>query len=566
MTKLTDITPKYHEKDPEYNIRGYIDYMNGVLDGTIVANEYITLACKRMKEWFSRDDIYFDVDDVDSRINFIWKLKHTQSPWTGKHFRLLPWQQFCIANIYGWKFNESHIRVTKNVFIMISRKNGKSSLAAALALCNVICDKEMSAQINLVANSAKQAHLCFDYMLDYAESVDPKKKVFQTYRSEIRVPQFKSKIQVLCADDRKNDGYNSSMVIFDELHAAKNFDLYDVMKTSQGSRLQPLMITITTAGFLVGDSYPCYSIWQTCIGILRGDLKDDSQFSAIYQLDHDDDWENENVWLKCCPSLGESVFIREVRDNLQSALNNASREVPVRTKIFNEWCQSSDVWLSHNLIKSNMTQMTVEEMSNLPNVSYGYIGVDLSAVSDLTALSLMVESEGKFYFKSWAFVPEDCLLSGTNSLKYREWAQQKYLDVTPGNVQDYDYILNKIIEIDKIIPLAGIYYDTWNAVQFAVNATNIGLPMYPYSQALGNFNRPTKCLELLLKSGKVVIDLNSVVLWCFANSTLKYDFNDNCKPIKADTKNGKIDTVIAMLQALGGYYLDNNFTQDLTAV
>lgn len=564
MSKL--IEPKYHEKDPEYNIREYINYMNGVLDGSIVACEYIKLACQRMKDWFSRDDIYFDVSDVDSRINFIWKLKHTQSPWTGQHFRLLPWQQFCVANIFGWKFKSSNIRVTKNVFIMISRKNGKSSFASALVLCNVICDKEMSAQINLVANSAKQAHLCFDYMLDYAESVDPKKKVFQTYRSEIRVPHFKSKIQVLCADDRKNDGYNSSMVVFDELHAAKDFYLYDVMKTSQGSRLQPLMITITTAGFLVGDAYPCYSIWQTCIGILRGELQDDSQFSAIYQLDEDDDWKDETVWKKCCPSLGESVFEREVRDNLVSAINNTSREVPVRTKIFNQWCQSSEVWLPYDLLKSHMTPMSVEDMSNLPNISYGYIGVDLSAVSDLTALSLMVESEGKFFFKSWAFIPEDCLKSGTNASKYREWKDTGYLDVTPGNVQDYDYILNKIVEINNIIPLAGIMYDQWNAVQFAVNATNLGLPMYPYSQALGNFNRPTKMYELLLKKGDIVMDYNPMVLWCFSNATLKYDFNDNCKPIKADLRSGKIDPVISMLQALGGYYLDNNYGVELTAL
>lgn len=562
-----NIEPRYHDKDTSYNLRDYMNYMHGVLDGSIVANEYIKLACQRMKSWFERDDIYFDVADVDSRINFIWKLRHTTGVHYNKHFKLLPWQQFIVANVYGWKWKDSGIRVTRNVFIMISRKNGKTALSAALALCNIICDKEHDAEIDLVANNAKQASIAFNHINNFVASVDPKQKVFQRFRSEIRVPILKSKIQVLSSDSMGLDGYSSSVVIFDEMHAQKNWNLYNVMKSSQGARQQPLMITLTTAGFLVGNSYPCYSMWETCIDILRGEKEDDTMFSAIYQLDDGDDWEDENVWTKCSPSLDATVFKSFMRDELNSAKNNSSLETGVRTKTFNQWCQAEDIWLSYDLLQNNMTELTLEQLAALPNVSYAYLGVDLSAVSDLTALSLMVESEGKFYFKTWAFVPEDCLASGVNATRYMEWYRQKYIEVTEGNVQDYDYILSKIKEIDSILPIAGIYYDTWNAVQFAVNATNMGLPMFPYSQALGNFNRPTKQFELLLKSNRIVMDYNPMVLWCFASSTLKHDFNDNVKPIKADKHNGKIDAVIAMLQSLGGYYLDNGLGEaTLTAM
>ena len=562
-----NIEPRYHDKDTSYNLRDYMNYMHGVLDGSIVANEYIKLACQRMKSWFERDDIYFDVADVDSRINFIWKLRHTTGVHYNKHFKLLPWQQFIVANVYGWKWKDSGIRVTRNVFIMISRKNGKTALSAALALCNIICDKEHDAEIDLVANNAKQASIAFNHINNFVASVDPKQKVFQRFRSEIRVPILKSKIQVLSSDSMGLDGYSSSVVIFDEMHAQKNWNLYNVMKSSQGARQQPLMITLTTAGFLVGNSYPCYSMWETCIDILRGEKEDDTMFSAIYQLDDGDDWEDENVWTKCSPSLDATVFKSFMRDELNSAKNNSSLETGVRTKTFNQWCQAEDIWLSYDLLQNNMTELTLEQLAALPNVSYAYLGVDLSAVSDLTALSLMVESEGKFYFKVWAFVPEDCLASGVNATRYMEWYRQKYIEVTEGNVQDYDYILSKIKEIDSILPIAGIYYDTWNAVQFAVNATNMGLPMFPYSQALGNFNRPTKQFELLLKSNRIVMDYNPMVLWCFASSTLKHDFNDNVKPIKADKHNGKIDAVIAMLQSLGGYYLDNGLGEaTLTAM
>ena len=564
--KFIDLTPKYHEKDHEYNIHGYVDYVKGVLDGSIVACEYIKLACQRTIDFDNRDDMYFDEEDVTRRINFIWKMRHSTGEHNRQHFKLLPWQLWLISQIFGWKWKDTGYRVTRKVFLMISRKNGKTAICSALSLAAMVGDAQSGQEIDIIANNSKQAGICFDQIKNYAESVDPLRKIFQTYRSEIRVPYFKSKIQVLSSESMGLDGWNSSVVIFDEFHAQKNWDLYNVMKSSQAAREQPLMIVLTTAGFLIGEAYPCYSTWETCIDILRKDKQDDAYFSAIYQLDEGDDWQDEECWIKCSPSLDQTVFRQFMREELTAAKNNVSLENGIRTKTLNEWRQSENVWLPYDLLKSNMQPMTVEDMSNLPNVSYAYIGVDLSAVSDLTALSLMVESEGKFYFKSWAFVPEDCLLSGQNAMRYRDWQKMGYIDVTDGNVQDYDYILSKIREIDSVIPIAGVYYDQWNAVQFAVNATNIGLPMYPYSQALGNFNRPTKMYELLLKKGDIVMDYNTMVLWCFANSTLKYDFNDNCKPIKADTKNGKIDTVIAMLQALGGYYLDNNFTQDLTAM
>lgn len=553
---MYNYTAKYHIDDPDYNIRGYFDYMNNVLDGTIVANEYIRLACKRMNDWFSRDDIYFDIDDVDSRINFIYKLKHTTGHHYGHNFKLLPWQQFIVANIYGWKWKESGLRVTRNVFIMISRKNGKTALAAALALCNMICDKEYDAEVDIVANNSKQASIAFSHMNNFVSSIDPRQKVFQRFRSEIRVPILKSKIQVLSSDSMGLDGYSSSVVIFDEMHAQKNWALYNVMKSSQGARQQPLMITLTTAGFLIGSSYPCYSMWETCIDILRGEKDDDTMFSAIYQLDDGDDWENEDIWIKCSPSLDATVFKSFMRDELQAAKNNSSLTTGVKTKTFNMWCEAEEVWLPYELLEANMKPLSMQDLYNLPDASYAYIGVDLSAVSDLTALSLMIKSGEKFYFKSWAFLPEECLHAGPNATRYLEWARHGYIEVTEGNVQDYDYILRKIQEIDKITPIAGIYYDTWNAIQFAVNAEKLGLPMYPYSQSLGNFNRPTKNFELLLKQGRIVMDYSPLVLWTFSQATLKADFNDNVKPIKADQHNSKIDPVISMLEALGGYWLD----------
>lgn len=546
--------------------RIYIDYAKDVLSGIIPACEAIKLACQRFMSFFERDDIYFDYADVDYKIHFIYKLKHSTGQHNGMHFELLPWQQFCIANIFGWKYKDTHFRVTKNVFIMISRKAGKTAFAAAIGLCCALADNEPNAEVELVANSAAQAHLAFDHTFNFCASIDPKKKLLKRFRDSITIPATKSKIQVLASDTMGLDGYNSSCFILDEFHAAKSWDLYNVMKSSQGMRRQPLAIVITTAGFLLGD-YPCYQYRQTCMEILRGLKDDDSTFSAIYELDEEDDWKDEKNWVKCAPSLGQTVFATYLREQVQAAQNNTALEVGVKTKNFNMFCQSSDVWISDDYIQKVSVHL---DMSKLVGEDC-YMGVDLSATSDLTSTSIMFPPNpkrdyypDKFIFKSFIYVPQEALETSANSNQYKLWQRNKSIKITSGNVVDYDYILSEQKDIMNSTYLNGVYYDQWNATQWAIDATNEGLPLEPYSQSLGNFNKPTKQFEMLVKSNKVIIDDNPCVRFCFANVELKYDWNDNCKPVKAQSdKNRKIDPVISMLEALGGFLNSPNFNIEI---
>lgn len=547
----------------------YNKYAQDIVDGVIPACEAIKLACKRYLSWFSRDDIYFDYEDVDHKIRFIYKLKHSTGQHAGCHFELLPWQQFCIANIFGWKYKDTNFRVTKNVFIMISRKAGKTAFAAAIGLCCAIADNEPNAEVELVANSAAQAHLAFDHTYNFCESVDPKKKVLKRYRDSIRIPKTKSKIQVLASDSMGLDGYNSSCFILDEFHAARNWNLYNVMKSSQGMRRQPLAIVITTAGFLMGD-YPCYQYRQTCLEILRGLKQDDTQFSAIYELDEGDDWKDESNWIKCAPSLGQTVYKSYLQDQVQSAINNTSLEVGVKTKNFNMFCQSSDIWIKDDYMQKSSKTVDLKQLIG----DNCYMGVDLSAISDLTSTSILFPPNeyrdyypDKFIFKTFIYVPQDALEESSNAELYKLWKRQKVISVTSGNVVDYDYILLDQKQVMNSTNLLGVYYDQWNATQWAINATNEGLPLEPYSQALGNFNKPTKLLEMLIKSDKVIIDNNPCVRWAFANVELKFDWNDNCKPIKTgNDKNKKIDPVISMLEALGGYLNNDKYAGELLAL
>ena len=534
----------------------YIKYAQDIVDGNIAACENIILACKRFLSWFERDDMYFDYSDVDQKIRFVAKMKHSTGIHNRQPFILLPWQQWCFASIFGWKWTSNNLRVTENVMMFMARKNGKTATCAAIALVAAVCDKEASPEIEFVANNSQQAAIGFTQTKDYAESLDPKKKIFKRFRSEIRIPPVKGTIKVLASDSMGLDGYNSSLFILDEMHAQRNWDLYNVLRSSQGMRQQPLAIVITTAGFLL-NGYPCYEMRQTCTEILRGLKQDDSFFAALYELDEDDDWKDESTWIKANPSLGQTVRYEYLRGQVQQATNNTSLEIGVKTKNFNMFCQSADVWITDTYIQNNSQRIDVSKLIG----EYAYMGVDLSAISDLTCTSVMFTPNkfreyypDKYIFKTFVYIPEEAFETSINAELYKQWKRQGYVTMTSGNVVDYDYILLDQKQVMQDTTLQGVYYDNWNATQWAINATNEGLPLEPYSQALGNFNKPTKLFEMLIKSGKVIIDDKPCVRWCFGNVELKTDWNENCKPIKsAGDKNKKIDPVISMLEALGGY-------------
>lgn len=547
----------------ELQLRPYIKYAVDIVDGHRTACENIELACRRMLDWFSRSDIYFDAADVDKKIKFVSKLRHSTGSHNGKPFILLDWQQWVVANIYGWKWKSDDTRVTQNVFIFVSRKNGKTALAAALALIGVVADGEMGAEVDLVANSRQQAAIAFDMCKNYAESVDPNKNVFRRFRDSIKVPRKKSIVQVLCSDSMSNDGYNSSVAIIDEFHAQKDWGLYNVMKSSQGMRENPLMIIITTAGFLL-NGYPCYEMRQSCIEILKGIKEDDTYFSAIYELDADDDWQDETTWEKCCPSLNQTVRPKYMKDQVKSALNTPSLETGVLTKNFNRFCATKDVWIPETYLNNAFGAAELNDFRD----EDCFMGVDLSAISDLTSNAVLFPPNpdrevhpDKFVFINDVFIPESALEESSNAEMYKEWKRRGYADITSGNVVDYDYILKRQLDIYEQTYVLSVAYDAWNATQWAINATNEGLPLEPFSQALGNFNKPTKFFEMLLRQGKIVIQNNPAVRWCFNNVELKFDWNENCKPTKANNDTTrKIDPIIAMIQALGGYLLKNNIS------
>lgn len=532
-------------------VNKYTEYAHKVLDGEIVASIYVKLACERFLNWFNNPELEFRPEKVDKVVNFLSKLKHYQGKSNGQPFILTDWQFFIVENIFGWYYKDSSRRVIRNVYVEVGRKSGKSTLLAGIALYALLADGENGAEVDCIANTRLQARQLFEYASELSKSLDRKEKYIKRYRNQINFPLKQSKLQVLSSDASKLDGFNSSLFVEDELHAAVNSQLYDVLKSSQGMRENPLAICITSAGF---DKFSfCYQMRTTCIEILYGKKEDFSQFSAIYSIDEGDDWADPKVWKKSNPNLGITVTEEYLQEQVTQAKNNPSLEVGVRTKNFGEWVSTQDIWIDNNTLLESTDNIDLDNFKD----EYAYVGVDLAAVSDLTAVSVMLPKEDKYYFKTKYYLPASALADNSNAEMYKEWKRRGLLTITDGNVTDYDYILNDLLKANEKVYIRSIAYDSYNATQWAISATDQGLPLEPFSQSLGSFNKPTKELERLIRSGKVVIDNNEITRFCFANVVLKFDYCDNIKPTKATNQN-KIDGVIAMIQALGAYLKDPN--------
>ena len=521
-------------------------YCQDVLSGKQIACTYVKCAVERFISMRKDERYEFREKKVLRIISLFAILRHFTGKHAGKQFILQPWQQFISAAIGGFYWKGTNERVVTTVYIEMARKQGKTAFAAGLCLYFLIADNEAAAEVYLAANSRDQAKIAYTMCKNFAKTIDPKEQLLKIYRDNITFDATLSMLKVLAADSSKLDGPNPSMFLLDEFHAAKDNSLKNVLESGQGMRENPMQMIITTAGF--DKLGPCYEMRTTCIEILKGVKEDDSLFTIIYTLDEADDWKDPDVWIKSNPNLGVTVKPKYLSDQVKKAINNPSEEVGVKTKNINIWCDADQIWIPDDYILDVTKKLNIQDFKD--QECYG--GIDLSSTSDLTAACFMFPMSDKIYFFVKYYLPESALEENRFKMQYGEWRRKGYLTVTPGNVTDYDYILNDITDVNKDVYINKIAYDSWNATQFTINATEKGLPMEPYSQALGNFNRPTKELERLIRSGKVVIDNNPITRHCFRNAIMARDRNGNMKPSK-QFEEKKIDGLITMLEALGIY-------------
>lgn len=527
--------------------KAYIKYNDDVLNNKIVTNKLIYLACKRMKSWFERDDMYFDFDDVDCKIRFMEKMKHSKGKFAGQYFRLLPYQQWITANIIGFKYSDSGNRVINTALLMLSRKAGKTFFAACLMIAIIMTDKERGAEGYMIANSASQASICFEHASNSCKSLDPKGKIFSRYRSEIRIPLLDSKIKVLSSETSRLDGYSPSIFIVDEYGEAKTNEVFNILRTGTGIRDNALGMIISTASFNVGIDFPLYAAWDNAKNVLEGNYEQDTLFAAIYQLDEGDDFKDDACWIKSNPTLGQTVSHKYLEEQVLQAVNDPSSEVSIRTKNFNEFCQSERVWIPNDYIKAVSQKFDYDIFD--PEEHYSLVGIDIAERSDLCVVTSLIEKDDKVYLKAHPFICETAYKNSPNKELYRQWVNNGQLELVPTDSIDIDFVIAKINYINERVPIALVAYDPYHAIQLKIACEKQGIPMRAVRQGLGSFGEPTSLFTHMVYTKELIIDDAQIIRWCISNVLIKTDENENRKPVKA-SRHQKIDIVIAFIQSI----------------
>lgn len=512
--------------------------------------------------------MYFDDEKAKRAINFIKHLKHTKGKWAGVPFTMLPWQEQAVSDIFG-TVRENGFRKYNTAYIEIPKKMGKSELGAAIGLYGLAADNEVAAEVYGCAGDRQQASIIFDVavdMVDQSPALKKKTKLILSQKRMVYVPT-RSYYQVLSAEAYTKHGFNISMCIFDELHSQPNRALYDVMTDGAGdAREQPLWVILTTAGDDPDKVSIGSEVHKTAQDIMTGAKEDPTFYSMIYGIEPENkriwmgreykeykkeiDWKDEKVWRAVNPSIDHTVPIDKVKDQFTRALGNPAKEKNFRWLRLNEWVNlKTQKWLSLDFWDHCKDKIDLERLKGRP--CYG--GLDLSSKIDMTAFVLVFPPDDinqKWIVLPRMWIPDDTLheRASQDKVPYDLWKQQGYLKTTPGNVIDYNYIEDEIMDLASVYDLRMIGFDPWNAMQTATNLGDEGMVMLEVRQGARSMSAPMKEIEQLVRGRKLIHSGHPVLRWNVGNVEIKMDDNENIRPVKGKSTE-RIDGLVALINA-----------------
>ncbi|MGE5390895.1 MAG: terminase large subunit [Deltaproteobacteria bacterium] len=492
----------------------------------------------------------YDEKKAQHAINFINCLKHTKGQWRGVPFDLLPWQDKIVRDVFG-TVKENGCRQYNTAYIEIPKKNGKSELAAAVALLMTCGDNEWGAEVYGCASDRQQASIVFDVAVDMVDQCPALKKRIKPIMSVKRLvyKPTNSFYQVLSAEAYTKHGLNVHAVVFDELHAQPNRDLCDVMTKGSGdARLQPLFFLITTAG--TDRNSICYEVHQKAVDLLEGRKIDPTFYPVIYGINDDEDWGNEQNWYKANPSLGYTIDIEKVRNAYNSARENPAEENLFRQLRLNQWVKQSVRWMPMHFWDACDDRIELDSLRG--RECYG--GLDLSSTTDITAFVLVFPprtTDEKFIVLPYFWIPEDNLRKRVrrDHVPYDIWEQQGSIKTTEGNVVHYGFIEAFIEELGTKYNIKEIAFDRWGAVQMVQNLEGMGFTVVPFGQGYKDMSPSSKELMKLTMEKRIAHGGNPVLRWMMDNIYVKTDPAGNIKPDK-EKSTERIDGAVALIMAL----------------
>lgn len=494
----------------------------------------------------------FDQAKADHAINWIETYcSHVKGELGGQPFILEEWQKRdIIGKIFG-TLREDGTRQYRTIYIELPRKNGKTNLASAIALYMLCAEGEPGAEVVSAAADRNQARICFELaqnMVRNNPTLSRRCKVLQhgiQYRENV--------YKAISAEAGTKHGFNCSAVVYDEIHAAKNRELWDVLSTSVASRRQPLVIAITTAGHDMNSI--CRELHDYAIKVQNGEVEDSSFLPVVYAADRSDDWRLESTWRKANPGFGTickaDYFKQEV---LKCQANPRLINTFLRLHL-NIWTHAEIRWVTDEEFMRGSTEFTDDDLRGLPL----YVGLDLASVKDLTAVAMLWVDEKKdvMYLRCMHFINE---VAATGRQKrmgvdHITWQRMGLMQITEGNVTDLRAVEGYIERIHDQYKITALAFDRYYSEMLVPDLITYGIDCQQFGQGYASMSYPTKQMESLICKGHVLHAGHPVLRWQVGCVQLQRDDADNIKVSKKKNQEGqKVDGWVASIMALGCYY------------
>lgn len=533
------------------DVRSVVEtYCADVLDGRVVACVWVRKAVERHLDDLRtgrQRGLYFDEAAGAHAVQFFTFLKHSKGEWAGTPVHLEPWQQFVTWVMFGWRRSDGTRRFRK-VYVEVPRKNGKSTWASGVGLYLFDADSEPGAEVYTAATKRDQARITHSEATRMVKASPFLRKRIRVFKDNLHIPGTASKFEPLGRDADSMDGLNIHAAIIDELHAHKTRDVVDVIDTATGSRRQPMIVEITTAGF--NRHSVCYEEREYTTKLLNGTEKDDSFFGVIFTIDEGDDWRDETTWAKANPNLGVSVKLSDLQGKARKAAVMPSALNSFLRLHLNVWTQAETKWIDADRWRACAGHVDANGLRG--RRCYG--GLDLSRTTDITALVWVFPPEASdepYQVLCRFFVPEDAMheRSRKDGVQYESWVRQGLITATPGAVIDYDFVYAQIDEDAQAFDVGDIAFDRWGAAQVYQEIEEKGLTMVQMGQGFASMSAPTKELEKLILSQRLAHGGNPVLAWMADNLVAREDPAGNIKPDK-ERSTERIDGMVALIMAI----------------
>ena len=535
-----------------------IDYAARVVDGEIPAGKWVRLACKRfrrdMREAQRRDgQWYFDPQRAIRPIIFAGYMRNIKGPEAGLPISLMDWQNWLICNLYGFVDRPTGIRRFRQASVWVPRGNGKSSLAAVLALNSTFVEGEGGAEGYTAAVTRDQARIVFDLCNAMTTRSPEFRRQFgvQSKANSIYQTSTASKLMPVSSDAKALDGLNVHFAVLDEIGSHRSKAVYDVILTAMGKRTQPLLISISTATDNVTGVGK--QVWDYSEKVLEGLFTDNQLFAVMYAADLEDDVWAETTWRKANPGWGQMVQPAAIASTARQAQASPALKAAFMTRHLNIWVQADfavfDVALWDQCAQP---QMQLSEFMGQPC----FVAIDMAVRVDLAAGTVMfpyhdeATDQIRYAIFHRAWLPRTAVDPNRNPA-YVGWVEDGWITVTEGETTDYSEIEDWVRLIARDHDMRAMVYDPHKLQQFAQRLGNEGFPVLEYRPSTLNFSEPTQTLDQLIRDRRIDHDASPVARWCIGNVVGHFDKRDNIYPNKARNE-AKIDCAICDIMAIGG--------------